>query len=565
MTGVSEIRVALLLLALLFPSWAAARESASSARSGPIPNGFLRGITDGVHCKSIAEPTPSMVTIPPLRKSVGPLERTAYREIGTRVHRGGAAPMANLRPAFARQRPLGTLNPRTPERTQYAMRMADPIFRSRVAAASSTAARPSFLERLKNRVYVSGTAQLRAAYETEDGEGQKFEFILQPEIEVELPYNIDLTIIPRVRADLYDDLEPDHPDQDSISDISKRLFLGNHVDVELREFYIETVVRNVYLTIGKQQVVWGKADGLRVLDVVNPFDFREFIFDDFDQARIPLWMVNAEIPVGEATLQLLWIPDLTYHQLPEEGATFEFKSNVPQPPPGIPVIRNDVDKPDNVITDSDVGARLSWFWKGWDLSLNYLYHYDDVPVLYRTIKIGPTGPFIVSNPGYERTHLLGGTFSNAFGDLTVRGEFGYSLDKYYSTINPLDVDGVHKTDEFSYVLGFDWFGISDTFLSLQFFQSILREDATGLLRDRVENNVSFLLRRDFMNDTLVFENITVHSLNHSDGFNRTKLKYALRDDLDVWAGVDVIYGDKSGLFGQFEDKSRVIFGMELSF
>ena len=36
-----------------------------------------------------------------------------------------------------------------------------------------------------------------------------------------------------------------------------------------------------YFTFGKQQVVWGKADVLKVLDVVNPPSFRELILEDF--------------------------------------------------------------------------------------------------------------------------------------------------------------------------------------------------------------------------------------------------------------------------------------------
>lgn len=422
-----------------------------------------------------------------------------------------------------------------------------------------------FSKALRDRFYMSGTVRLEAAYGFKSDEMQKLEFILQPQFEIQLPRDIDLTVIPRIRWNPYDDLDPGRHNQNNFSDISRPHLYGDDVDFELREFYIETVFRETYLTIGKQQVVWGQADGLRVLDVVNPFDFREFVLDDFDQSRIPLWMLNAEIPVGEAMLQLLWIPDLTYHQIPESGSTYEFISNVPQPPPGATVIRNAPDKPDNVIADSDVGARLSWFWKGWDLSLNYLYHYDDVPVLYRTIGIGPSGVVITSNPGYERTHLFGGTFSNAFGDLTVRGEFGYSTDKYYPTTDVTDVDGVHKTDEFAYVLGFDWFGVSETFLSFQVFQNYLMDNAAGLLRDEVETNVSFLVERDFRNDTVKISNITVHNLNNNDGFNRTKVTYALRDDTDIWAGVDIFYGDKSGFFGQFEDTSRLVVGIEWSF
>jgi len=70
------------------------------------------------------------------------------------------------------------------------------------------------------------------------------------------------------------------------------------------------------LVLGRQQNVWGKADGLKVLDLVNPQDFRELILDDFDDSRIPLWAVNAEIPVAEVVVPLVWIPeDCEAHKL----------------------------------------------------------------------------------------------------------------------------------------------------------------------------------------------------------------------------------------------------------
>src|SRR5690606_3022999 len=103
------------------------------------------------------------------------------------------------------------------------------------------------------------------------------------------------------------------------------------------EAYLQGRAGESYFTVGKQQIVWGEADGLKVLDIVNPQDFREFVLDDFDRSRIPQWSVNWEVPVKNATVQFVWIPDLTYHKIPEPGSTYEFVSNVPQAPPGFDV------------------------------------------------------------------------------------------------------------------------------------------------------------------------------------------------------------------------------------
>jgi hypothetical protein len=115
------------------------------------------------------------------------------------------------------------------------------------------------------------------------------------------------------------------------------------------------------------------------------------------------------------------------------------------------------------------------------------------------------------------------------------------------------------------VLGFDWFGFSETLLSFQIFQNILTDNASGLLRDQVETNVSFLAQRDFVNDTVVLSSIWVHNINDGDGFIRPKVEYDFRDNMTLWAGVDFFYGTASGLFGQFNDTDRVVLGMEIGF
>jgi hypothetical protein len=62
----------------------------------------------------------------------------------------------------------------------------------------------------------------------------------------------------------------------------------------LRELYLDTTVGDWDLRIGKQQVVWGTADGIKLLDMVNPTDYREFNQNTMADARIPVWMINAE-------------------------------------------------------------------------------------------------------------------------------------------------------------------------------------------------------------------------------------------------------------------------------
>ncbi len=401
------------------------------------------------------------------------------------------------------------------------------------------------------------------AYGTVVNNSQKLELIFEPEVNIDFQYNSKFTAIARLRVDVEDNLESGDLSQDATSNYSQRTMIGDHADMEMREFYYETESGETYLKLGKQQIVWGKADGLKVLDVVNPQDFREFILDDFNDSRIPLWTVNAEIPLNDSVLQLIWIPDQTYHAIPKPDSLYAFTSPllVPVLPAGVAVDLRPVDKPDDFFADADYGMRLSSFIGGWDVTLNYLYHYYDTPVLFQKLALGAQ-PVVTVTPGYERTHLIGGTFSNAFGEFVLRGELGYSTDRYFLTNNIKNTNGVFKTDEVSYVLGLDWSGISDTFLSMQLFQSLLLDDQPGLVRDKVDTSMTFLASRNFMNDTLVVEILWIHNTNNNDGLVRPKIKYEWQDNINIWLGADTFYGDSKGLFGQFNKNDRIVLGME---
>ena len=74
----------------------------------------------------------------------------------------------------------------------------------------------------------------------------------------------------------------------------------------LRELYVDTNAFGFDFRIGKQQVVWGTADGIKLLDIINPTDFRELNQNAMEDARIPVWMINAERNIGDSSnIQLI--------------------------------------------------------------------------------------------------------------------------------------------------------------------------------------------------------------------------------------------------------------------
>jgi hypothetical protein len=69
----------------------------------------------------------------------------------------------------------------------------------------------------------------------------------------------------------------------------------------LREAYVDTEMDGWSIRAGKQQVVWGTADGMKLLDAINPTDYGEMAQNQMEDSRIPVWMLNAEITLEDGS------------------------------------------------------------------------------------------------------------------------------------------------------------------------------------------------------------------------------------------------------------------------
>jgi len=81
-------------------------------------------------------------------------------------------------------------------------------------------------------------------------------------------------------------------DSEAISDYEDNEFYTQRDP--LREAYIDTNLGDWAIRAGKQQVVWGTADGAKFLDMINPTDYSEMAQNQMEDSRIPVWMLNSE-------------------------------------------------------------------------------------------------------------------------------------------------------------------------------------------------------------------------------------------------------------------------------
>ena len=91
----------------------------------------------------------------------------------------------------------------------------------------------------------------------------KQELRVEPRLDLNPMPSVWFTLKGRVRIDLDDQIDEGRVNNDSRSTQSRRFGVGDHIDAELREAYADFAIGRTQLRVGKQQVVWGQADGFR--------------------------------------------------------------------------------------------------------------------------------------------------------------------------------------------------------------------------------------------------------------------------------------------------------------
>jgi uncharacterized protein DUF1302 len=102
----------------------------------------------------------------------------------------------------------------------------------------------------------------------------------------------------------------------------------------VNEAYLSYSKGPVFLRVGRQAISWGESDTIAILDQNNPFDLTlgaPGVFEDLDEARIPLWTLRGSLnlfdtlgPLSSGFVEAYWVPgdlDANTGFLPIPGAS----------------------------------------------------------------------------------------------------------------------------------------------------------------------------------------------------------------------------------------------------
>lgn len=326
------------------------------------------------------------------------------------------------------------------------------------------------------------------------------------------------------------------------------------LEIDLKEAYLDLYFDQVDLRIGKQQIIWGKAEGVFITDVVSPKDLSEFLLPDFDEIRIGVNALKADYFLGATTFELVLIPVFTPTVQPESDSIWSVTPSSPVMP-----TFNDTEDVEMTLENGEVFTKFSYLGSLLDFEIMGGYMWDDEP----TPHVTGLGPPLEITPKYHRLILGGGSVSTAVAGVVARAEGAYYHGKYFRTDDPTTDEGVIHKDYIHYLVGAD-FSLVGIDLSAQYIQQIILDYDDLIIADQIDHMATVRLSKTFFRETLRLELFSYLGLNEPDALLRPKIVYDITDGVEILFGANVFLGD-DGSFGQYNENDMLYAKVKYNF
>lgn len=324
---------------------------------------------------------------------------------------------------------------------------------------------------------------------------------------------------------------------------------------EIRKAYIQgSLLSSLDIKVGRQIIVWGRSDNIRVTDVLNPMDLREPGLTDIEDVRMPVTMTRVDFYHGDWNITGVAVHEQRTNKDPAYGGDFYPLPLVYGPIP--------YEEPSSDLDNTGFAAAVNGVFSGWDVSFYYSYLYSHEA--HVEIDLTPAPSPVLR---YADITMTGTAFNITDGDWLFKGEAAY-----FTGIRFSDATGTFNTNTYSRIDvlgGIEYMGFDETSLSLDIMNSHCTDfDDAAELMGAEEHGFQTAARitRDFLNETLSLTLLgAVYGTGDDGAYCRFTTEYDATDNVEIIGGV-VIYapGDLPS-FQNIGDNDRIYCTVKYSF
>lgn len=312
-------------------------------------------------------------------------------------------------------------------------------------------------------------------------------------------------------------------------------------DTELVEAWAVHHFADSDLRIGKQIVVWGRADGINPTDNLNGRDQLTWRPFDDDQ-RIGAWALKYDAFVDQDRSWTLFVA-------PELARSRSRTPSVPNPI---------IDRaPERSSANTQVGLKWNQLGNGLDYSLSYYRGFASVAELVQ-VGVNARGPLLEQH--YDPVHVLGADLAASLGKWGMRAELAYTAVRG---------NAVQRKSNLYWVAGVDRTIAGNLNVNVQLFGRAVRdfEDPAAIAdakarylavqnaisigqQDRRSYGYSLRISDKWLGETMDGDVLLVRNTTRNNSMVRAVLGYALTDQWKVLGGAVWYRGAAETLFGR---------------
>lgn len=333
--------------------------------------------------------------------------------------------------------------------------------------------------------------------------------------------------------------------------------LKERTGIELREAYLSYTKGNLDLRVGRQIVIWGVADALRLTDCVSPIDYTEFLAQDYDDIRMPVNGLRAKYTLGAITAEAVCNPVTNFAVIPTD---LHNPWAMRLPNTSLPYsIDLESGKPEKRLKNMEYGGRISVNLSGVDFSLSALRTWNKLPAL----RMGMTtdGKSLHIDGRYHRMTMLGADCSLPIGQFVIRAEVAKYIDEAQNAAMGCEVECRNALNA---LIGIDWYPGNDWNASLQYCHKYTSGNLERLPIYRHAGIATARLAKELLQNTLKLSTFAYVDVTNGGIFNRFSASYSLNDQIELTAGYDYFHADK-GMFKMYGKNSEAWIKLKYSF
>ena len=360
------------------------------------------------------------------------------------------------------------------------------------------------------------------------------------------------------------------------------------------------------IRIGRQKIVWGKADGIDISNVVCPSDMSSLSAISNSLTKCAVDSIRLSLTGNLFTLDAYWIPFFMPAVLPMDENNnlrkYFVPSSVDFPVPSLgktlslPVTVNLFEKPELAVWNGEYGVKCSGYFSVCDVSLYAFYGWDDIPFMDYNLSYGepadPSNPLtalpeeLLIGGEYKRFSMIALDAAFPIGQTVLRTEGAFFPMRHFqkssetileenaeerqkalldgTTAEPVETSLMRN--QLSALAGIDWMPES-WMITAQYYCDVLFGETEGLERkNNYEHGVTLSVSKTLAGETLKLSLAAVLGLNDFDSLFKPSVQYSISDQLNLSAGAFIfVPGKEEGTYGKYKDLSSFFIDAKFCF